>query len=146
MYYIDNLDKGITELETLFHLTDNYIEDSRWENFNNIDGRMFYWLRIDDTMQSLVYIPYAGVTPIRSTEVIPVRLTSSVTVLSFAKYGMRMITNKGRNVIISDQLAAARFAIPTRKELITYKEQTDCPRKYETTINRFIRKALSKTL
>lgn len=143
MYYIDGFDKSITELETLFHLTTNYIEDSRWENFNNINGRMFYWLRIDDDVQSLVYVPYAGVTPVRGDKVIPVRLSTSITIMSFSKYGMRVVTNKGRNIIISDQLAEARFAIPTKKELILYKEQTSCPKKYETTINKFIRKALA---
>lgn len=146
MYYIDDFDKSITELETMFHLTANYIEDSRWENFNNINGYAFYWMRIDDNAQSLVYIPYAGVVSVRSNEVIPVRLSSLITLLSSEKYGMRVVTNKGRNVIINDQLAAGRFAVPTKEELITYKEQTNCPRKYETTINRFIRKALSKTV
>lgn len=144
MYYMKSFDVDVFTLESVFPLVNVDIDDKRWEDFNNINGRNFYWLNIDSdsAISTLVYVPFAVIQHGGEGKIIPIRIDAKLTIMGRADYGMHIVTGNGRNILLCESLAAARFAYPTKEELMTYKRKISCPEKYEKSIHRFVRKAL----
>lgn len=143
-YWLRDLsEENFLNVETLFPLYSiPDFESERWLDFSELDERQFCWVRLYDTIVSLVFVPTAYVTQFDGQRPWFFRDEDSRLRMTTVSWGMKLVSGNGPVVMLDEQLHERRFAIPTLEELLEYQDMVRCPAKYQKPLHRFLKKAI----